>query len=264
MAAEKILVFDSGLGGLSILHAVQKALPECHYIYASDNQAFPYGTKTEQFLIQRVQTVLTALISAHAPDLLVIACNTASTLVLPHIRRCFTLPVVGVVPAIKPAAKQTETGVIGLLGTPGTVNRGYTDQLIHDFAHDCDVIRVGSSELVVLAEQSLYGKPPPKEALCHILQPFIENTQLDTIVLACTHFPLLKPHLVANTPRPIMWLDSGQAIARRVANLLTPPRNGASLPPSGMTVFTQAIDDLGPLQSTLNTLNIGHISFLDI
>ncbi|MEH6638503.1 MAG: glutamate racemase [Porticoccaceae bacterium] len=219
-AAPKVLVFDSGVGGLSIVDALRRRLPTCDFVFACDNAAFPYGTKEEPVLLRRVEIALHTLIAHERPDVVVIACNTASTLVLPLIRSRFTLPVVGVVPAIKPAAEQSQSRVIGLLGTPGTVARPYTDELIEEFAKDCQVVKVGSSELVMLAEAALRGSGPDDSTLKQIIEPFFSHPTLDTIVLACTHFPLLRDALENSAPRQVRWTDSGEAIARRVASLL--------------------------------------------
>ena len=264
MIAAKILVFDSGLGGLSILKALQNELPDCHYTYASDNHAFPYGTKTDDFLIQRIQKVLSALIQHSTPDLLVVACNTASTLVLPHIRRLFDIPIVGVVPAIKPASTQTQSFVIGLLGTPSTVKRTYTDELISKFADNCQVIRIGSSELVIQAENALYGLPPCKKILGNILKPLFENMQLDTIVLACTHFPLIKNTLIAYAPRQVTWLDSGQAVARHVSTLLEHKTTFQQAPGYATILFTAKTNGSDLLKKNLEKFNINHIDYLII
>ena len=218
--SSRILVFDSGVGGLSILRAIRQRLPGQDYIYASDNNAFPYGVKSQDFLVQRVDSVLRALIKTEQPDIIVVACNTASTVALPIIRSHFSAPVVGVVPAIKPAAALSRTGVIGVLGTPATVERAYTQQLINDFASHCTVLKLGSSRLVDIAEQALRGRGANPEELKTILAPLFQVEQLDTIVLACTHFPLLADELAAIAPRPLCWVDSGDAIARRVASLL--------------------------------------------
>src|SRR6478735_2412775 len=119
---KKVLIFDSGLGGLSIFSAIQLRYPFCELIYCSDNEAFPYGTKPEDALINRVSQVLIRLDQEIKPDIIVIACNTASTVALPKVRSLIKAPVVGVVPAIKPAALIAKTPLIGLLATPGTVN----------------------------------------------------------------------------------------------------------------------------------------------
>lgn len=230
----KVLVFDSGVGGLSILQEIHRHIPRCQLVYACDNQAFPYGTKAEDELVARVDAVLKALIAAIQPDIVVVACNTASTLALPRIRAHFANPVVGVVPAIKPAAAQSQSKVIGLLATPGTVQRRYTQELIDQFAADCTLVRVGSGELVDIAEQKLRGQAPDPARLAAILAPLFDHADLDTVVLACTHFPLLRPELEAVAPRAVHWIDSGEAIARRVHSLIDP-----DLPPP----VAQAIAD---------------------
>ena len=216
----KVLIFDSGVGGLSILQEVRRRLPACRYVYACDNRAFPYGTKTEEELVERVDLVLKALIGEIDPDIVVIACNTASTVALPRIRSHFQRPVVGVVPAIKPAARLSANGVIGLLATPGTVNRPYTQWLIDEFATHCTVVRLGSSRLVEIAEARLRGENPDPDELRSIIAPLFEAPALDVVVLACTHFPLLREELAQAAPRAVQWIDSGEAIARRVESFV--------------------------------------------
>jgi len=219
-ANPRVLVFDSGVGGLSILGEIQSRVPGCDLIYASDNAAFPYGTKTEDELVNRVDRVLHQILAQHPVDIIVVACNSASTLALPHIRAHFDQPIVGVVPAIKPAAACSQTKVIGLLATPGTLSRSYTRGLIAEFANDCHLIQLGSSDLVQLAEQKLRGQPPGTEQLHQILAPMTEDSRypdMDKLVLACTHFPLLREELSHYFGRAVQLVDSGPAIARRVA-----------------------------------------------
>ena len=260
----RILVFDSGLGGLSILNALRASLPGREFIYASDNAAFPYGLKTRDFLIARVEAVLNALVEQVQPEIIVVACNTASTVVLPSIRDHFDLPIVGVVPAIKPAVAQSSSGVIGLLGTPGTVNRDYTQQLIKDFAKGFNIVKVGSSRLVEIVEQALRGKSPSQVELSSILAPFFEVENLDTIVLACTHFPLIGEKLVSAAPRPVTWVDSGDAIARRVESLCGEATTNKNplFNSSIQVIFTQAENDNCALETALNNFGCGNISFL--
>ena len=216
-----IVIFDSGVGGLSIYQEIKQTMPELHVVYCSDTEAFPYGPKPEEEVIERTSYCLGELAKQYQPLLAVIACNTASTISLPRVRRELNFPVVGVVPAIKTASEQSSNRCIGLLATPGTIDRDYTDQLIADFADDCEVIRVGSSELVHLAEQHLRGEVVASEHLQNIVAPFFQNGQYpDTIVLGCTHFPLLKTLLDKVVPKPVQWVDSGAAIARRVSSLL--------------------------------------------
>lgn len=219
-----ILVFDSGVGGLSIVQALRERMPSLPLIYACDNAAFPYGQKSEVWLKQRVHAVVSGLVKAIQPSLIVLACNTASTLTLPELRQHFNLPIVGVVPAIKPAALITRSGQIGLLATCGTVNRPYTQKLIDEFAANCNLIKVGSNKLVELAEIYLAGGQVADQDLLEILQPLLAEPRLDTVILGCTHFPLLQTQLAKVAEQagaaPWQWINSGAAIARRVVQLL--------------------------------------------
>lgn len=253
----RVLVFDSGVGGLSVLDEIRRLTPWCELVYASDNAAFPYGTKEEMQLVDRVDRVLRHLIRCEQPDILVVACNTASTLALPHIRSHFKRPVVGVVPAIKPAAGLTRTGVIALLATPGTVARPYTQRLIDDFAPGCEIIKVGSSRLVELAEQHLRGEAVCRSELAGITAPLFRTTakgDADVVVLACTHFPLIRELLTGVAPRSLAWIDSGSAIAHRVASLLPADCDREQRHFSWRCLFTAADPSLDALQPALTRL----------
>ncbi|NVN84578.1 MAG: glutamate racemase [Rhodopseudomonas sp.] len=222
-----ILVFDSGLGGLTVLREIVKARPDAHYIYAADDAFFPYGAHSEDALIARVVPLIGELIAAHAPDLVVIACNTASTLVLSHLRAQYRVPFVGTVPAIKPACARSTTKRVSVLGTSGTVKREYTHALIRDFAQSCTVTLVGSAHLASLAEAALGGAAiADREILAEIAPCFVDNAdaalRTDAVVLACTHYPLLLERMIALAPWPVAWIDPAPAIARRVADLLGP------------------------------------------
>ncbi|MFC3393589.1 glutamate racemase [Brenneria rubrifaciens] len=222
-----VLVFDSGVGGLSVYDEIRQLLPDLHYIYAFDNEAFPYGEKPRQFIVERVVEIVTAIQQRHQLALVVIACNTASTISLPALRERFTFPVVGVVPAVKPAAKLTRNGIVGLLATRATVQRPYTHELIARFAHDCQILSLGSSELVELAEAKLQGETISIADLQNLLRPWLRLPEPpDTVVLGCTHFPLLAEELQMALPDGTRLVDSGSAIARRtawlVANLRRP------------------------------------------
>src|SRR6516162_6766905 len=157
--APTILVFDSGLGGLTVYREIAKARPDARYIYAADDAFFPYGGHGEAALVDRVCALMDELIASHRPDIVVIACNTASTLVLPHLRTRFQVPFVGTVPAIKPACAQSQTKRVAVLGTEATVGREYTRALIRDFANGSDVKLVGSARLAGFAEAELDGTP---------------------------------------------------------------------------------------------------------
>lgn len=219
-----VLVFDSGVGGLSVYNEIRQLLPNLHYIYAFDNVAFPYGEKSEEFIVERVVEIVTAVQQRYPLALAVIACNTASTVslpALPALREKFAFPVVGVVPAIKPAARLTANGIVGLLATRGTVKRPYTRELIDRFANECRIEMLGSAELVELAEAKLHGEPVPLEELRRILRPWLRMQEPpDTVVLGCTHFPLLQEELQRVLPEGTRLIDSGAAIARRTAWLL--------------------------------------------
>lgn len=218
-----ILVYDSGLGGLTVAREILALTPQHRLVYYGDTAYFPYGTKAAEQVTDRVLERVRTLQEHFHPAIIVIACNTASTVVLPALRAQTQTPVVGVVPAVKPAAALTDSGVIGLLATPGTVLRAYTHQLIEQFAGHCEVVSVGSNELVLLAEGKLLGRPVATAQLTPILERFAHHPrhdEIDTIVLACTHFPLLREELAAAYDRPVTWLDSGRAIAHRVCSLL--------------------------------------------
>ncbi len=227
-AAPTILVFDSGLGGLTVLREIVAARPDAHYVYVADDAFFPYGHHSEEAIVARVVPLIGELIAAHAPDLLVIACNTASTLVMSRLRERYQIPFVGTVPAIKPACARSKTKRVSVLGTRGTVRREYTRALIRDFAQGCEVTLVGSLELASLAEAALNGAAVGDAAIVAELAPcFVGDSadgsaRTDTVVLACTHYPLLMDRLVRLAPWPVDWIDPAPAIARRVADLLGP------------------------------------------
>ena len=228
-----ILVFDSGLGGLTVLREIVRARPDAHYAYVADDAFFPYGHHGEDEIIARVVPLIGELIASHTPDLVVIACNTASTLVMSYLREQYKVPFVGTVPAIKPACASSKTRRVSVLGTRGTVKREYTRALIRDFAQGCDVTLVGSADLASLAEKALSGEAVSDSAISAELAPcFIgsgasDPDRTDTVVLACTHYPLLMDRLVRLAPWRVDWIDPAPAIARRVSDLLGPPGSEA-------------------------------------
>src|SRR5471032_824057 len=221
-----ILVFDSGLGGLTVLREIVAARPDAHYVYVADDAFFPYGHHGEDEIIARVVPLVGELIAAHKPDLVVIACNTASTLVMSHLRAAYEVPFVGTVPAIKPACARSRTKRVSVLGTRGTVKREYTKALIRDFAQGCEVTLVGSAELASLAEAALSGvEISDQQIFAEIAPCFVgggesDPARTDTVVLACTHYPLLMDRLVMLAPWKVDWIDPAPAIARRGAELV--------------------------------------------
>jgi glutamate racemase len=230
-----ILVFDSGLGGLTVYREVARARPDARYVYAADDALFPYGAIEENRLIARALDLMERLIATHRPDLVVIACNTASTIVLPSLRAQLPVPFVGTVPAIKPACAASRTKRVSVLGTEATVKREYTKALIREFGADCQVTLVGSAHLAGLAEAALAGGTVDDAAIAAEMAPaFVDdgNARTDTVVLACTHYPLLGDRLERLAPWPVNFIDPAPAIARRVVDLIGPATNGhAPAPP---------------------------------
>lgn len=220
MTKPSILFFDSGVGGLSVYAEARKLLPDCHYLYCFDNAFFPFSEKSEITIIERTLAICEKINRKYPLDLIVIACNTASTVVLPALREKFNIPIVGAVPAIKPAAQISQTKTIGLLATKGTVKRGYVQDLIEKYATDCQVEKIGSTKLVEIAEQKLHGHSVDLIALKNELNPWIEQDSLDTVILGCTHFPLIKQEIQLCLPKVKYFVDSGEAIAKRVKYLL--------------------------------------------
>jgi glutamate racemase len=220
-----VLVFDSGLGGLTVLREIAALRRDLKLVYAADDEVFPYGRLENDALIARVSLVMDDLIARYKPALAVIACNTASTLTLPVLRANHAIPFVGTVPAIKPACALSKTKRISVLATPGTVKRDYTRALISEFAADCKVDLVGSQWLAPLAEAYLRGEEVADEQIAKEIAPAFrdDGAKTDTVVLACTHYPLLLDRLKQLAPWPVTWVDPAPAIARRVASLLTTP-----------------------------------------
>jgi glutamate racemase len=238
-AREKVLMFDSGLGGLTVYREVVAARPEADYVYVADDAAFPYGWLDERVLVARVVDLMGELIEAHRPDIVVIPCNTASTIVLPDLRKKFSVPFVGTVPAIKPACAASITRRVSVLGTEATVAREYTHALIRDFASDCQVTLVGSKNLATYAEADLHGSPVSDAAIEAEIAPCFrdDGKRTDTVVLACTHYPLLLDRLRRLAPWPVNFVDPAPAIARRVVDLLGPAQP-ATHPGRTRAIFT--------------------------
>lgn len=217
-----VLVFDSGLGGLTVLREIARQRPDLDLSYAADDAAFPYGRLADDALVERVVTVMERLIDSVKPDLAIIACNTASTLALPALRARFSLPFVGTVPAIKPACERSQTKRVSVLATAGTVKREYTQDLIRQYGAGCEVKLVGSAKLATIAEAVLRGEAVAAEDIKAEIAPcFVDgDNRTDTVVLACTHYPLILDRFEKLAPWPVTWIDPAEAIARRAASLL--------------------------------------------
>jgi len=256
-----ILVFDSGLGGLTVFREIRAARLDARIIYVADDAFFPYGAHGEAELVARVVPLVGKVIEAHRPDLVVIACNTASTIVLPHLRARYAEPFVGTVPAIKPACAASLTKRVSVLGTEGTVAREYTRTLIRDFANGADVTLVGSAKLAALAEAELRGTPADDAAIAQEIAPcFIDESgrRTDTVVLACTHFPLLLERFERVAPWPVSFIDPAPAIARRVVELIGPSA-GSDDPPAVIS-FTSGTPPSQKLMTALTRFGFAHVN----
>ncbi len=220
--APTVLVTDSGVGGLSVVRAIRGALPGVRLIYLADNAGFPYGKLAPNVLTERLVRFATHLVADYACDAMVVACNTASTVVLDALRQALSVPVVGTVPAIKTAGAVSNSRVIGLLATEATVSGPYIQTLIEKFAADCEVVKIGSPDLAQIAEQLARGHRPDHARLRTILAPFFgrHTAPVDTVVLGCTHYPLIVDDLSAVSPEGVRWLDPSAAIADRLKTVL--------------------------------------------
>jgi glutamate racemase len=257
--APTILVFDSGLGGLTVFREIAKARPDARYIYAADDAFFPYGSHSEATLIDRVCALMGDLITSYRPDIVVLACNTASTLVLPQLRGRFHVPFVGTVPAIKPACAQSLSKRVTVLGTQATVSREYTRALIRDFSNGSEVALVGSAQLAQFAEADLHGQAVADRLIAAEIAPCFRNDgerRTDTVVLACTHYPLLIERLERLAPWPVTFIDPAPAIARRVVDLSGPPAGAEPAVPA-QAVFTTGRAPSERLAAALERFGIG-------
>lgn len=259
-----LLIFDSGVGGLSVLAEIAKLMPTAAIVYAADSAGFPYGTKTALEIMARVPALLGKLAERYDPALIVIACNTASTIALNGVRAALDLPVVGTVPAIKPAAALSQTRTIGVLGTEATVIQPYVDRLAAEYAADCTVLRHGSAELVELAEAKLRGEATDPAAYRAIMTGLLDQPggeRIDTVVLACTHFPLVREELEAASPRPLAFVDGAAGIARRTA-WLTRELRWPEAPSEGRAVVTGALEAAEPYRAGFARFGLTRIESL--
>ena len=222
IAEAPLLFFDSGIGGMSVVNAVQAVLPKAPIVYAADYAGLPYGTKSEAEIAARVPALLGRLVERFQPRLITIACNTACTIALSHIRAALDVPVVGTVPAIKPASEITKTGVIGLLGTAATIRQPYVDRLKAEFASGKTLLRHAAPELVYAAEAKMRGEevdPTVYAAALAGLASQSGGAKMDVVILGCTHFPLVQKELAAEAVSGMQFVDGSAGIARRISYL---------------------------------------------
>ncbi|GGB63949.1 glutamate racemase [Roseibium aquae] len=226
-----VLIYDSGIGGLSVLREIRLLLPYEPILYLADDAAFPLGAWEEEPLTQRLLELFSRLLDTHRPKATVIACNTAFTLAGDALRQAHPgHDFVGTVPAIKPAAERTASGLVSVLATPGTVRRAYTRKLIESFASRCHVRLVGSDMLAEHAERELRNEPVSDAALMtEIKACFLDQggRRTDIVVLACTHYPFLANRFRRIAPWPVDWLDPAGAIARQLVRVLGDRADGS-------------------------------------
>lgn len=261
--AAPILLFDSGVGGLSVLAVVRKVLPQAPVIYAADNAGLPYGTKTEAQIAARVAGLLGRMTERFRPRLVCIACNTASTIALGMVREVLEVPIVGTVPAIKPAAALTKTGVIGLLGTEATIRQAYVDRLEEEFAQGKRLLRHAAPELVAAAEAKLRGQAVDPEVYARAargLRDQPDGERIDTVVLACTHFPLVAEELGAAFGPEVRFVDGAEGIARRIAHLTEGQAFARQQP--DLALFTRQDESLQALAPALARHGLHRIEVL--
>ncbi|CAN1503382.1 MurI Glutamate racemase [Sphingomonadaceae bacterium] len=258
-----LLFFDSGIGGLSVLKAVQAALPNAPIVFAADYAGLPYGTKTEAEVSARVPALLGRLVERYKPRLVTIACNTACTIALAHVRAALDVPVVGTVPAIKPAAEATQSAVIGLLCTDATVRQTYVDKLYADHAPDMALLRHAAPELVSAAEAKIRGEPVDPAVYVRAMAGLMDQpdgARLDVVVLGCTHFPLIEDELRAAAPH-VEFVDGAAGIARRIHHL-TKDQTWPGDPENGTFVTTGPVASLNTLLPALSGFSLTRISSL--
>lgn len=257
-ASSPILLFDSGVGGLTVLAELRRVLPHAPVIYAADTAGLPYGGKTEAEIAARVAGLLGVLSERYRPRIATIACNTASTIALGMVRDVLQIPIVGTVPAIKPAAGLTHTGVIGLLGTEATIRQGYVDRLEAEFADGKHLVRHAAPGLVAAAEAKLRGLPVDRDAVASAvagLRAKAAGGSIDTVVLACTHFPLLADELQAELGESVRLVDGAAGIARRIATLTQGQPFARDRP--DFAVFTADPDRSPAFTAALESYGIG-------
>jgi glutamate racemase len=267
--AQPLLFLDTGMGGLSVFAKARAALPQAPMVYAADYAGMPYGEKSEMEVATRVCALLGRLSERYRPRLVVIACNTASVIALGHVRAVLGVPVVGTVPAIKPASLATQTGVFGLLGTKATIRQPYVDRLEAEFAEGKTMLRHAAPDLVYVAEAKLRGEAPDmqvcRDAVAGLIgQPGGDN--LDAMVLGCTHFPLLEPELAQaardlDHSQTIRFVDGSDGIARRIMHLTEGQHWPANLPP-GIFVTTGPLGDIEPYRPQLAAHGLAEIASL--
>jgi glutamate racemase len=247
-----IAILDSGIGGLPYLAAARAVLPDESYLYIADRAGFPYGTKSRAAVRDLVLSLIARLVEARAPKAVVIACNTASQASLDAARRANPgLPIIGTVPAIKPAVERSRRGVVGVLASAGAVEDPYLDSLVARYAQGQSVIREGAQDLVSFVERraAIAGADERREAVAPYVRRLVEGGA-DVIVLACTHFLHLRDDIAAAAGPAVEVIDSRSGVVRRLRQVLAergllarPPAGAGRAAPAALARFLLTGDD---------------------
>jgi len=224
----RIGVFDSGLGGISVLREIRRRMPAAAVVYVADSAWAPYGSRSEEFIRQRAHALSRFLVEQGA-DMIVVACNTATAAAVPMLRQSMQLPIVGMEPAVKPATAATRSGIVGVLATVGTLQSARFAALLDQFGGDIRVLTRACPGLVEQVEAGDIDGSRTRMLARQYTLPLLE-AGADTLVLGCTHFVFLRPLIEAIAGPDVRVIDTGEAVARRVeqvAATLNPDSEGA-------------------------------------
>jgi glutamate racemase len=239
MAEAPVGVFDSGVGGLSVLGEVSRLLPNESLLYVADCGHIPYGEKSPEFIRERCRLVADFFHRRQAKAL-VVACNTATVAAAAELRERYpNWPIVGMEPAVKPAAAATRSGVVGVLATTGTLQSAKFAALLDRFASDVRVVTQPCPGLVELIETGNLHSPQLRQLLAGYVEPLLA-AGCDTLILGCTHYPFLRPLLAQMVPPDVILIDTGAAVARQLQRLLEQQQLLAAGPPAEVQFWTSA------------------------
>ncbi len=207
-------IFDSGVGGLSVLHHIREALPAAHLIYVADSGHVPYGDKSAEYIAQRAEC-LTRFLLEQGADAIVIACNTATAAAAASLRAKFDVPIIGMEPAVKPAVAATRTGVVGVLATVGTLESARFAALLEKYAGNVEIVTQGCPGLVECIERGDLHSSVTWELVAKYTAPLLQKNA-DTLILGCTHYPFLAPLIREIAGPGITMIDTGAAVSREL------------------------------------------------
>ncbi len=243
---QTIGVFDSGVGGLSVLQHIRLILPDARLIYVADSAHVPYGDKSAQYIEQR-SNLLSGFLIAQGAEAIVIACNTATAAAAASLRRDFNCPIIGMEPAVKPAVKASKSGVVGVLATIGTLESARFAALLERYAGDVDIVTQGCPGLVEQVESGDLHGIRTRELIERYTKPLLARGA-DTLILGCTHYPFLAPLIREVVGEGIALIDTGAAVARHVQRRLFTETQAS--PSSEKSARTQFFTSGDPIQAS--------------